>query len=58
MIFSVPPHKDTNREVKATYTQKGAELTMQWERAGMTKGQINGNQFTMTNEGMVLSYRK
>jgi len=31
---------------------------MQWEGAGMTQGQIKGNQFTMTNEGMVFSYRK
>jgi hypothetical protein len=58
VTFSVPPHPDANREVKATYTQKGAELTMNWEGAGMTKGQINGNQFTMTNEGMIFSYQK
>ena len=58
ITFSVPPHPDVSREVKASYTQKGAELTMQWEGAGMTKGQIKGDQFTMTNEGMVLSYRK
>lgn len=58
MNFSVPERGDMSREVKATYTQKGAELTMQWEGAGLTRGQLNGNQFTMTNEGMVLSYRK
>lgn len=56
--FSVPEHGDMNREVKASYTLNGTELTMQWEGAGMTKGQINGNDFTMTNEGMVFSYRK
>jgi len=58
MNFSVPGRGDLSREVKASYTQKGAELTMQWEGAGMTRGQINGNQFTMTNEGMILSYQK
>lgn len=58
ITFSVPPHQDINREVKATYKRQGAELTMRWEGAGMTTGQINGNQFTMTNEGMVFSYRK
>lgn len=56
--FSVPEHGDMNREVKASYTLNGTELTMQWEGAGMTKGQINGNDFTMTNEGMVFFYRK
>ena len=58
MVFALPGHDDVRREVKATYTQKGNELTMQWEGAGATKGQVNGNQYTMTNEGMVLSYRK
>lgn len=56
--FSVPPYKDIHREVKANYTQKGAELTMRWAGAGTTKGSINGSTFTMNNEGMVLSYRR
>lgn len=56
--FAVPERGDVGREVKASYTQKGAELTMQWEGAGVTKGQVKGNQFTMTNEGMVFSYQK
>jgi hypothetical protein len=54
----VPPHPDVHREVNATYTQNGAELTMRWQRAGMTKGRINGNEFTMNNEGMIFFYRK
>jgi hypothetical protein len=58
ITFSAPERGDMSREVKATYTQKDTELTMQWEGAGLTKGQINGNQFTMTNEGMIFSYRK
>jgi hypothetical protein len=56
--FSVPPNPDIHREVKAIYTQNGAELAMRWEGAGTTKGQVNGNEFTMNNEGMVFSYRK
>lgn len=56
--FSVPPHPDVNRDVKATYTQSGSELTMKWQGAGVTKGQLNGSTFTMNNEGMVFSYRK
>jgi hypothetical protein len=58
MYFSVPQHGDMSREVKATYTRQGAELTMQWEGAGMTLGNVHGNTFTMTNEDMVLAYRK
>jgi hypothetical protein len=58
MTFSPPNHADIRHEVSATYTQNGAELTMHWERAGVTKGRINGNQFTMNNEGMVLTYQK
>jgi len=56
--FAVPPHPDVSHEVKASYTQKGAELTMQWEGAGITKGQLKGKNFTMTNEGMIFAYRK
>jgi len=58
ITFSVPARGDMNREVKATYTRQGAELTMQWEGAGMTMGNVQGNTFTMTNEGSVFAYRK
>ena len=58
MNFSVPQRGDMSREVKATYTRQGAELTMQWEGAGMTLGNVHSNTFTMTNEDMVLAYRK
>jgi hypothetical protein len=58
ITFSVPSRGDMSREVKATYTRQGAQLTMQWEGAGMTMGNVNGNSFTMTNEGTVFAYRK
>ena len=58
MSVSVPSHGDINREVKATYTRQGAKLTMQWEGAGTTIGNVDGNKFTMDNEGMVLVYQK
>lgn len=45
-------------EVKATYEQQGATLTMKWAGAGMTTGKLEGNTFTMVNEGMSLAYRK
>ena len=56
--FSVPTGGDASREVKAAYTRKGATLTMKWEGAGMTTGTVNGDTFTMNNEGMVFSYHK
>jgi len=56
--FSVPSHSDVNRVVEATYTRSGAELTMTWKGAGMTKGTISGDSFTMNNEGMIFVYRK
>jgi hypothetical protein len=58
MKFSVAGHEDVSREVQATYTLQGAQLTMKWEQAGTTLGRVDGNHFTMTNEGMVLAYQK
>jgi hypothetical protein len=58
MVFSVPPGREATREVKATYTRAGTTLTMRWEGAGMTTGTLEGDRFTMNNEGMVLAYRK
>jgi len=45
-------------EVKATYTREGQKLTMKWQGAGMTTGTVEGDTFTMNNEGMVFAYRK
>ena len=58
MFFSVGSQKDLDLERKASYTRQGAELTMQWEGAGMTMGNVHDNTFTMTNEGMVFCYQK
>jgi len=58
ITLAMPSRPDMNVEVKATYTRKGPELTMQWEGAGTTLGNVNGNTFTMTNESMVFAYAK
>ena len=58
MAFSLPNGNDASREVKATYTREGSKLSMKWEGAGMTVGTVEGDTFTMNNEGMVLGYRK
>jgi hypothetical protein len=57
-VFSVPPGGDVNRVVKATYTRESSNLTMRWEGAGTTTGTVEGDMFTMNNEGMVFAYRK
>lgn len=43
---------------RGTYTREGAKLTMTWEGAGTTTGTVEGDNFTMENEGMVLAYRR
>jgi len=45
-------------EVKANYTREGNKLAMKWQGAGQTSGTIDGDTFTMNNEGMVFIYRK
>jgi len=50
--------RDAAMEVKATYTREGQKLTMKWEGAGMTIGTLEGDKFTMDNEGMVFVYKK
>jgi hypothetical protein len=50
--------RDAAIEVKATYTREGQKLTMQWQGAGTTIGTVEGDTFTMNNEGMVFVYRK
>jgi len=50
--------RDAAIEVKATYTREGPKLTMKWQGAGMTIGTVEGDTFTMNNEGMVFAYRK
>ena len=57
-VFSPPSGNPVTREVKATYTREGSKLTMQWQGAGMTTGSVEGETFSMNNEGMVFAYRK
>ena len=56
--FVPPSGSEVAREVSATYTRDGSKLTMQWQGAGTTTGTIEGNSFTMDNEGMVFTYQK
>ena len=57
-VFVPPSGPEATREVSATYTKEGSKLTMKWQGAGMTTGTIEGNTFTMDNEGMLFVYKK
>ena len=55
----VPPNgSETIREVSASFNKSGSKLTMNWKGAGTTTGTIEGNTFTMNNEGMIFIYKK
>jgi len=58
IVFSLPSGEESSKEVSATYTQEGTKLNMQWQGAGKTVGTIEGDNFTMNNEGIVFAYRK
>jgi hypothetical protein len=57
-VFVPPSGQEATREVGASFTKEASKLTMQWQGAGMTTGTIEGNTFTMDNEGMVFVYKK
>ena len=58
MTFVPPSGTEATVDAKATYTREGPKLNMQWQGAGKTTGTVEGNTFTMENEGMVFVYRK
>lgn len=57
-IFVPASGAEISREVSATYIQEGSRLNMRWKGAGKTVGTIQGDTFTMNNEGMIFVYRK
>jgi len=57
-VFVPPSGSEVTREVAATYTMDGSKVTMNWTGAGTTVGTIQGDTFTMDNEGMPFVYRK
>jgi hypothetical protein len=58
VAFVMPSGQAQSREVSATYTRDGSKLTMQWQGAGVTIGTVEGDTFTMDNEGQLFLYRK
>ena len=58
VVFGPAPDRMQTRIVHATYTQKVNQLEMRWKGAGRTKGIVEGDIFTMNNEGMIFKYQK
>lgn len=58
VVFSPPAGGEVAREVQAKWTRQGSSLTMDWEGAGTNGGTLEGNTFTMNNEGMIFTYRR
>lgn len=57
-VFGPPSGEKTTRLVKASYTQDGSTLNMEWEGAGRTIGTVKDDTFEMNNEGMIFEYKK
>lgn len=57
-VFIAPSGGEVSREASATYQRDGARLTMRWKDAGRTVGMLDGDTFTMINEGMSFEYRR
>ncbi|MBW8001562.1 MAG: hypothetical protein FVQ80_06020 [Planctomycetes bacterium] len=58
MVVISSTGRKITRELAATYTQDGSRLNIQWAGGGETEGTIDGDTFTMENEGMVFSYKR
>ena len=57
-VFVPPSGTEVAREVSASYSKDGSKLSMQWKGAGKTVGTVEGNTFTMDNEGTTFLYKK
>lgn len=58
MSYGLPDGKTASRDFSGTYTCERNSFTLQWKGAGTTTAELQGDTFTMNNEGMLLAYRK
>ena len=58
MTYGDPSGNAFSRDFSGTYTLQGSVFTFQWKGAGTTTATIEGNTFTMDNEGVLFAYRK
>src|SRR5215475_14274225 len=55
MSYAMPSGKLASRDFSGTYTSDGPRLRLKWKGAGTTVATINGNTFTMDNEGVLFA---
>ncbi len=58
MSYGLPAGKVSSRDFSGTYTREGTNLKLQWKGAGVTSATLEGDTFTMNNEGTLFAYRK
>jgi hypothetical protein len=47
-----------SQQFSGTYTRDGSRFSLQWKGAGTTTATLEGNTFTMDNEGSLFAYRR
>ena len=57
-VFGPVKGGEITRIAHATCTRKDSVLTMQWRGAGVTRGILEGETFTMDNHGMTFAYKR
>lgn len=58
MTYAGPGGQAGSRDFSGTYTRQGSSFKLQWKGAGTTTATLDGNIFTMNNEGLLFAYRK
>jgi hypothetical protein len=58
MTYGGPGGKQGSRDFSGTYTREGSKFKLRWKGAGLTTAILEGNTFTMDNEGVKFAYRK
>jgi hypothetical protein len=58
MSYGLPDGKVASRDFSGTYTRDGSRFSLQWKGAGVNTATLEGNTFTMNNEGVLFAYVK
>ena len=48
----------SSQQFSGTYTRNGSSFILRWKGAGTTTATLEGNTFTMDNEGSLFAYRR
>jgi hypothetical protein len=58
VTYGMPGGKSSSHDFSGTFTCEDTRLTLRWNGAGLTILKLEGNSFTMDNEGILFTYRK